>query len=275
MGGTFSRKIGLISCMVLALQGCSEEPTDEWLVGSWARATDSCESGAVELFEQTGLWRTEGFEGTWELTGRDLTINVTGVYDDDMTLQPSSDVYEDRILDFDQNRFTTEAKGDFPETIWKRCSFGGDEPVVTGTPEYIEGDRGKNDAYEIGIEEINFQPWDEMANSVKGLVDIDEYSSVDRVTGAYASLSQGGDPDLWDTVFIYDANSCGSAGCQLKVFHLRPQSSEWLEVLSVTTGIGNGEEMVSLGAEYNKGMRNIILENRIAWVWGGNKYNPK
>lgn len=123
MKGGVTKRMGVFLSVALMLQGCGNSPTEEWLVGGWVPAADSCESGAVELFEPTGLWRTEGVEGTWALDGSDLTITVTGVYDDDWILQPSSNVFENRILNFDQNGFTTAGRDDVPETKWKRCSF--------------------------------------------------------------------------------------------------------------------------------------------------------
>jgi hypothetical protein len=129
----------LLPCLALVLQGCSKSPTDDWLVGGWTAADQSCNSGTGYIFERTGQWRTEGEEGTWKLDGSDLTINVTGTYGDDSEsndMKPSNEVYAYHITEFDKNGFATSASGEIPAIKWKRCSFDLDQtpPPQEGQP---------------------------------------------------------------------------------------------------------------------------------------------
>lgn len=129
----------LLPCIALVLQGCGKTPTEDWIVGGWTTAEESCNSGSGYIFERTGQWRTEGEEGTWKLDGSDLTINVTGTYDDDSEsheMKPSKDVYAYHITEFDKNSFASSASGKIPALKWKRCSFDLDQtpPAQEGQP---------------------------------------------------------------------------------------------------------------------------------------------
>lgn len=129
----------LLPCIALVLQGCGKTPTEDWIVGGWTTAEESCDSGGGYIFERTGQWRTEGEEGTWKLDGSDLTINVTGTYDDDSEaheMKPSKEVYTYHITEFDKNSFATSASGKIPAVKWKRCSFDLDQtpPAPGGQP---------------------------------------------------------------------------------------------------------------------------------------------
>lgn len=129
----------LLPCIALVLQGCGKTPTEDWIVGGWTTAEESCNSGGGYIFEHTGQWRTEGEEGTWKLDGSDLTINVTGTYGDDgesSEMKPSKEVYAYHITEFDKNSFASSASGKIPALKWKRCSFDLDEtpPAQEGQP---------------------------------------------------------------------------------------------------------------------------------------------
>ena len=135
-GSALNKGFYWLPCLALVLQGCGKSPTNEWIVGSWIPANLSCDSGGGDVYERTGQWRTEGQEGTWKLDGSELTINVTGTYDDSYELKPSNDVYTLHIAEFDENAFTTSATGNTPDIKWKRCSFDLDQtpPATEGQP---------------------------------------------------------------------------------------------------------------------------------------------
>lgn len=127
-----------IPLMALVLQGCAKQPTNDWLVGGWTIAEESCDSDGGYVFERTGQLRSWGMEGTWALKHSDLTLTTTGEYGDDYVLKPVHEVTTLHITKFDTNSFETaslDPKDPSPQK-WKRCSYDLDKtpPPMEGQP---------------------------------------------------------------------------------------------------------------------------------------------
>lgn len=115
----------------LILQGCTDKPKDDWLVGMWTSMEESCEGEAYIDFKETGQFAVNTVsEGLWKLEGKTIVMVTTNEFDDDtLEIKPvKKPPTKIQITSHDPNTFSAVG-ADGTNVDWKRCSFGSDMSI--------------------------------------------------------------------------------------------------------------------------------------------------
>lgn len=123
----------LISAASLVLHGCSQQPKDDWLVGSWTSET-SCETDVGYDFKANGVFKENGNGmGAWKLSGDALTLSYVGRFEDgdeSMKFAKEGDSEQWEITSHDHNKFEVSGFLQDPPKHFIRCGKGEASPVT-------------------------------------------------------------------------------------------------------------------------------------------------